>query len=196
MRGDMKRIFFLRHGETDWNVQGRFQGIENISLNEHGLQQAADCGRRLKEAGVTFDCVISSPLDRAYQTAKAVAEQLGITEIQKDQRLIERDFGAVSGRKREERETMLASGIDLKMEEESKVAERMQQIMEEFCDKEYERILMVSHGASIRALLGLYSEAGSEPATAVQGNACFTTMIYKDGKFEIEAYDQKPEELV
>lgn len=191
----MVRFYFIRHGETDWNAQSRFQGIEDIPLNEAGIRQAEECGRGLRETGIPFDCILSSPLQRAYVTARTVAAYLGIAEVHKERRLIERDFGKVSGRKREEREQMLASGEDLGMEEEEAVAQRMQQVMEAFCDKGFRNIVLVSHGASIRALLGRYAAPGTKPTVAVQRNACLTVLGYEDGKFYMEAFDRTPDSL-
>lgn len=191
----MKKFYLVRHGETDWNLEGRFQGIEDIPLNETGLQQARECGKGLRKSKIPFDCVVSSPLDRAYVTAMTIAEALGIPEVFTDKRLIERDFGRVSGQKREVREQMLACGRDLMMEEEGTVARRMQQVLTELSQKDYRHVLLVSHGASIRALLSGYCEAGSAPATAVQRNTSLTTVVFDGNKFYLEAFDKTPEEL-
>lgn len=191
----MTKFYLVRHGETDWNLEGRFQGIEDIPLNETGLRQAEECGEGLKTTSIPFDCVVTSPLQRASVTAETIARSVEIHKIHTDKRLIERDFGKVSGRKREVREQMLASGEDLMMEEESAVAERMQQVLTEFSGKGYHHVLLVSHGASIRALLSRYSKPGSTPATAVQRNTCLTTVVYDGNQFYLEAFDQTPEEL-
>lgn len=64
----MKTIVFLRHGETAWNYQGRFQGQEDLPLNDTGRNQACEAGRHW---GYTeFDSVLVSPLQRAVDTAK------------------------------------------------------------------------------------------------------------------------------
>ena len=191
----MTKLYLVRHGETDWNLEGRFQGIEDIPLNETGLRQAEECGEGLKKTSIPFDCVVTSPLQRAAVTAETIAGAVGIRKVQMDKRLIERDFGKVSGRKREVREQMLSSGEDLMMEEESAVAERMQQVLEEFSGKGYHHVLLVSHGASIRALLSRYSNPGSAPATAIQRNACLTTVVFDGNQFYLEAFDKTPEEL-
>ncbi len=161
----MVKFYFVRHGETDWNARGRFQGIENIPLNEAGLKQAEACGKGMKACGIAFDYIVSSPLDRAKVTAERIAEYVGIelTDVQVDKRLIERDFGEISGRPREDREKMFNDGKDYGMEPEATVIERMQQAMEAYCDKGYKHVVMVTHGASIRALLAKYCPAGSVP---------------------------------
>ena len=191
----MVKFYFVRHGETDWNVQGRFQGIEDIPLNDTGKEQARRCGMGLKKSGIPFDYVISSPLQRAFDTAETIADYLELETVQREPLRIERDFGKVSGKKREDRDRMLQSGEALDMEEEEAVAERMQQVLTALTEKTYEHILLVSHGASIRALLSRYAEPGSAPATAVQRNVCLSVVVFDGKNWYLEAYDQTPEEL-
>ena len=66
------RIFCVRHGETDWNADGRFQGQIDVPLNARGKAQALAAGAALKSIG--FERIWSSPLSRASDTAKAIAE--------------------------------------------------------------------------------------------------------------------------
>ncbi len=60
------RVFFLRHGETDWNVKGLYQGQKNIPLNENGRRSADEIGEKL--ADIRFDLLVTSDLDRAKET--------------------------------------------------------------------------------------------------------------------------------
>ena len=64
------RVYLVRHGETEWNRQGRLQGTADVPLNERGRAQAAALAARLR--GVHFDAAFSSPLGRALETAAAV----------------------------------------------------------------------------------------------------------------------------
>jgi phosphoserine phosphatase len=65
------KIYLIRHGETDWNKEGRFQGCTDIKLAPEGIQQA----KQLKEAlTFKFDVVLASPLSRALQTAEIISE--------------------------------------------------------------------------------------------------------------------------
>jgi broad specificity phosphatase PhoE len=84
-------FFFLRHGQTDWNAQGRIQGHTDMPLNETGMAQARAAAGRL--AGHGIDCIVSSPLARAHKTAGFVAERLRLP-VQLDGDLKERSFGA------------------------------------------------------------------------------------------------------
>lgn len=75
----MTELWLVRHGQTDWNLEGRYQGHLDIPLNEAGLDQA----RRLAEklAGETFAAVYCSDLQRARVTAETVAARLGLTVV-------------------------------------------------------------------------------------------------------------------
>jgi broad specificity phosphatase PhoE len=88
-------FFFLRHGQTDWNAQGRIQGHTDVPLNATGLTQAQAAAERLIGHGI--GCVVSSPLARAGKTAAIVAERLQLP-LHVDSDLKERHFGAFEGR--------------------------------------------------------------------------------------------------
>lgn len=64
----MKTLVFLRHGQTDWNAEGRFQGQQDIPLNEYGRDQARQTARHWGQT--EFDAAIVSPLARAEETAR------------------------------------------------------------------------------------------------------------------------------
>lgn len=93
------KLYLLRHGETDWNKEWRLQGSFDIPLNEKGIAQAQDAALRYKD--LSFDVVISSPLQRALNTARIIAEPHGLT-VQTDERLREICFGDLEGKSVEE----------------------------------------------------------------------------------------------
>ena len=66
-------IYVVRHGQTDWNLEGRFQGRIDIPLNEKGKSQAKKTKEKLE--GIKFDKVFSSPLKRALETAKNITDE-------------------------------------------------------------------------------------------------------------------------
>ena len=92
------RLILIRHGETEWNVSGRYQGQTDIPLSDRGRAQAEALGRRF--ASIPVDAVYSSPLQRAYDTAAAIARVKGLP-IQKADGLKELDFGEWDGNTKE-----------------------------------------------------------------------------------------------
>jgi broad specificity phosphatase PhoE len=88
-------FFLLRHGQTDWNLAQRLQGLTDIALNETGRSQARVAAERLLGHGI--DKIIASPLSRARETAQIVGETLGLEPIL-DARLVERNFGLFEGK--------------------------------------------------------------------------------------------------
>jgi len=87
-------IILIRHGETAWNAVRRLQGHIDIPLNEAGRRQAAALGQAL--AGERIDAVVASDLQRAMQTADAVAGHHGLA-VQTDAQLRERCYGVFEG---------------------------------------------------------------------------------------------------
>ena len=90
----MVEILLIRHGETAWNAEKRMQGHLDISLNDAGRRQAEALGMALRDEH--FDAIISSDLQRAHQTAQAVATPHAMTVIV-DAGLRERCFGIFEG---------------------------------------------------------------------------------------------------
>ncbi len=85
-------LYLVRHGETEWNKEGRYYGHKDVGLSEEGLKQAKNLGEYMKKK--SFDKVISSPLRRAVDTARELTNQSIIT----DQRLMEQNFGLFEGK--------------------------------------------------------------------------------------------------
>ena len=80
MEQNKTRFYLIRHGETDWNKGGRYQGCTNIQLNDAGREQARLLGERFKF--LPLDVVYVSPLDRAVATAAPLAAEHGRTTLQ------------------------------------------------------------------------------------------------------------------
>jgi uncharacterized phosphatase len=68
----MANLYLIRHGQTDWNEQNRLQGSVERPLNEQGREQAREIGKKLSQ--LTIDAIYSSPMERAKETAKIIAE--------------------------------------------------------------------------------------------------------------------------
>ena len=94
------KIFLLRHGQTDWNINHRFQGRTDIPLNDTGREQIRGAVPQLLEMaqrGVQIDGVVSSPLERAAESGQIVARELGVPYLGAYAGLEERSFGDLEG---------------------------------------------------------------------------------------------------
>ena len=85
-------IYIVSHGETNYNLDGRYAGRIDVVLNAKGIEQAHIIHNELKD--IKFDKVISSPLKRAYKTATIITN----SKIIIDERIIERDNGELEGK--------------------------------------------------------------------------------------------------
>lgn len=88
------KIYITRHGQTDWNVEGRMQGSKNSNLTEQGKRDALNLGCSLKDANIDF--IYTSPLTRAYDTALLIKGDVDIP-IEVHENLKEMNFGIWEG---------------------------------------------------------------------------------------------------
>jgi broad specificity phosphatase PhoE len=95
------RIFLIRHGETEWNHEDRWQGHSDVALNAAGRDQATRLARRLAETGTRFDRLYSSDLRRAWETAEPIGAALELRPIAAPA-LREIDLGVWAGKTRAE----------------------------------------------------------------------------------------------
>jgi broad specificity phosphatase PhoE len=143
-------ILLARHGETDWNRTGRFQGHADPPLNDAGRAQARELADRLRDT--PFDAVYTSDLRRAHQTAEIVAASHGVPVVA-DPGLREVDIGSWSGLTRAEVEQRFPGAEhhdgESRADHLARVLETVERIARAHPDG---RILIVSHGGSLRAL--------------------------------------------
>ena len=95
----MALFYFVRHGETAWNAEGRLCGSTDVPLSDGGRQQAHALARRIQTLRV--EALYSSPLSRALETARIIGKALGRDPVL-DNRLVELNYGAWEGRTFEE----------------------------------------------------------------------------------------------
>ena len=154
----MTRILLARHGETDWNRVGRWQGRADPPLNDAGRGQAAELAERLAGDGIA--AIYTSDLMRASQTARVVADRLGLAVIE-DAGLREIDVGSWSGFTRAEVERRFPEGyarwldgeIGHDGETREELTERVVGAVERLAAAHPDdTILVVTHGGAIRAL--------------------------------------------
>ena len=156
----MTTLILVRHGETDWNAEHRWQGHSNTVLNDAGREQA----RLLAEGLDSVDALYSSDLARARETAEILASTLGL-EVRFDQRLRERGFGAWEGLTMAEIETTFpdeerrwragGAGPDDAETFEGFAARVGSFIKEVGARHDGESVLVVSHGGTIRVVQAL-----------------------------------------
>ncbi len=93
----MLKIYLARHGQDADNASGILNGRRDEPLTEKGVGQANEVAGKIKETGIHFDHVYSSPLQRAYKTAEIITDTLEIAKPEILPGLIERDFGIMTG---------------------------------------------------------------------------------------------------
>jgi alpha-ribazole phosphatase len=91
----MGLFYLVRHGETEWNAEGRFCGRTDVRLSEAGRRQARSLAERLKP--IPFEALYSSPLERALETARLISQPFGLEPIL-DERLVELNYGQWEGK--------------------------------------------------------------------------------------------------
>jgi len=164
---DSERIIYLaRHGETEWNRIGRWQGATDIPLSETGRAQARLLAERLRSRRIAR--VHASHLSRALETAQIVATHLGVPAPATDPRLRERGYGAFEGLTRDECaerfpgvwERYLADrrAVPPGAEAQAEVVDRIVAAMTEIAaaagaPSESGAILVISHGGTIRSFI-------------------------------------------
>jgi 2,3-bisphosphoglycerate-dependent phosphoglycerate mutase len=97
-------VVLLRHGESEWNSEGRFTGWTDVPLTEHGRQEARRAGHLLRAAGYTFDEARTSVLKRAIRTLWIVLDEMDMMwiPVYRSWRLNERHYGALQGLNKKE----------------------------------------------------------------------------------------------
>ncbi|GAA3405130.1 histidine phosphatase family protein [Paenibacillus hodogayensis] len=151
----MTILGFIRHGTTEWNVAGRLQGQNDIPLNEAGRRQAYALGERLLSE--RWDCVVSSDLARAKETADIIAGIAGLGPVRLERSLRERTHGRLDGTTQAERVAawgddwhLLDHGVESNADLYARGAGYLDELAAGQAGK---RILVVTHGAFIAVLL-------------------------------------------
>lgn len=184
----MTTVCLVRHGETDWNAQGKIQGTADIPLNKAGARQAAQCGAYL--TGADWDLIVTSPLQRARRTAEIINETLGLPLIEMEQ-FAEKHFGDAEGMTYEERALTFPNRFYPNQEDNELFAERLAAGLKIINDRFPEqRVLLVSHGGVINAILGELSngEIGSGKTRLL--NACLSHIHFDQHNWIIQNYNQ------
>ena len=146
----------MRHAQTDANKNYIVQGRMDNPLNEDGIRQAYATGTYFKEHNMEFDMVISSPLKRAYTTAKLVNKGMLLSRpIVLDKGLIERNFGDYDGKEiNDDYYYMIKRGLVPNMEVNEVLENRVYHAIIDICKKYPDKkLLIVTHSHVIKAIL-------------------------------------------
>jgi broad specificity phosphatase PhoE len=138
-------LLLVRHGETDWNAEGRLQGHTDRPLNETGRRQARELADRL--AGERVDAIYASDLSRAKETAEIVGERLGLTVVI-DPDLREKNWGNWEGLTGDERVHVEFEGETTEAHRD-RIVRAVRRIAERHPEQ---RIVIVTHGGSLRRI--------------------------------------------
>ncbi len=193
----VKRLVFIRPGETDWNKLGRWQGWVSIPLNELGERQARALASFIRNIGMS--ALYTSDLRRALKTAECLAERLSFAPIP-DERLRERNIGMWQGLTRAEIEAwypadytaMLADVDGYRVdcgESRSDVRARVRAALADILKRESgETVGILSHTTAIKILLADLIP-GYDPLDVDLDNTSVTTIRAKDSGWELVAVD-------
>lgn len=193
-------LFLVRHGETDFNLKGIVQGRGvNTSLNETGINQAQMLAERMRSENL--DAIYSSPLTRAFQTARCVAEACGIADIPTDSGFEEMSWGVFEGQSQSEElktafddmkrrwhegehDHSVEKGESLR-EVQTRGLEAVHRVVAAEAGK---RVLVVAHGRFLRILLAsLLDEYGIERMEELRHtNTGVNYLVHERGRFEAE----------
>ena len=194
------KIYFVRHGETEWNVKKIFQGVKDSPLTSLGKEQARKLKNRLNKLG--FDYFYSSPLGRAKETLRILTENRKNITLGEIENFREIDMGEMEGVPREEFErkypvqfnNLWYNGKDYDPSEYR--GENFQGVMNRVKKgldflvtnhKKDDKILVVSHGIALEAIFACINNEGVETFSErkVPENTSLTIVEYKDNQFKI-----------
>ena len=177
----MNSLILLRHGQSQWNLENRFTGWEDVPLTDLGVQEAKQAGQLLLKNNINIDLIFSSVLKRANKTAELSIKEMNLPDfwinneliMTKNKSLNERDYGDLVGLNKEETTKKFGKdqvhlwrrSYDIPPpggESLKNVVERVKPFFSKFIQPEINRgknVLMVAHGNSLRATMiqvGLY----------------------------------------
>ncbi len=145
----MTHLYFIRHGLSQLNTEGKVAGHTETPLTDEGKQQAQQAGKKAQNLGIEH--IISSPLSRAYDTAKIIAKEIGypIDKIEVNPLFIERYFGSMEAKPYNH--DIDYDGI-VDAEKAATLVARAEMAIRYLHSLPYDKILVVSHGSTGRAL--------------------------------------------
>lgn len=159
------RFFVTRHGETDWNVLDKVCGRTEVELTDNGRKQAAELADRLINKKI--DVIIASPMRRAVETGRIIADRCGVSSVEIDDRLIEQDYGIYEGVDRKD-EGFLGNKRNFAFrypggESMMQVAYRTYGLIDELRERyDGKNVLIVCHGGVCRVINTYFRDMTNE----------------------------------
>jgi broad specificity phosphatase PhoE len=192
-------LTIVRHGQTSANVDGVWHGSTNTALTDHGRRQAAAVGAHIEANYQPIPHVYASPLDRAHQTAQAIATPLGLTPILDDE-LVEFDLGDWEGMAfkelTEEKKIFQNMSADPHFaphggESPKQVGDRLAGALTRLAAAHPgERIVVVSHGAALTIALGLLLDDHYAEWNRMMKNCAISELAFAP-KAELLSFNQR-----
>ena len=192
----MVRLILVRHGQTDANLHRLIQGQGDGPLNAIGREQVEILARQLQ--GVHIDHIIASPLQRAYDTACAIARYHAL-DVVCSNALVEWNCGVLDGLPADEfKEQVRGSGLPLSQfrpvggETLTEVRQRAETFMNEvLAHYDQQTVLICSHGDFLRTFVSLMRGITIGEASSIHfDNASYSVANYANGRWEITALNQ------
>ena len=178
----MSYFYFVRHGETVWNVENKICGASESPLTDKGRNQALETGNKIKELNIKADEILCSPLSRALETAQIISKVTGIP-YRIEAKLIEQNFGKYESTPRD--------GAEFRKAKESfvcsyeggesmvKVCQRIYNLLDEI-KKEDKTYVLVAHNGIARIVHSYFNDMSNEEFAAFGLKNC-----------EVKRYDFK-----
>lgn len=149
------KVYFIRHGQTDWNKDRKLNGLTDLELNEAGIEEALSTGRYLKDSTICTK-IISSPLIRAVNTGKYIGDFFNLN-VETDKRLIERDYKEWEGGNIDEIDF---AKIEDQLEPYLKVSYRVNMFLRDLIKKSNDNdvIFVITHGTILRHIFTIITK--------------------------------------
>lgn len=169
----MGKFYFVRHGQTVWNVENKICGASDSPLTERGHEQARETGRILKrktDAGeIAIDGILTSPLSRAHDTAEEISKIIGVP-VTVEPRLMEQNFGKWEGTPRDGKDFARAKEnfVDSFEGGESmlRMAQRIYNLIDDLKKKPERTYLLVAHNGISRIVESYFRDMTNEEFAA------------------------------
>ena len=162
----MGHFYFVRHGQTVWNVENKICGATDIALTEQGHEQAIETGKKILAEGIQADEILYSPLQRAADTAKHISEITGIP-ARVEPRLKEQNFGKWESTPR--------NGVDFKLAKQSfacryeggesmlRLAQRIYNLLDDIkAESDEKTYILVAHNGIARVIQSYFTDMTNE----------------------------------